>query len=130
LSEASVAAITSMHLVEHLPHETLLHLLDEARRVLQSGGVLILETPNPENILVGACTFYTDPTHVRPIPPTLLQWLLKSRGFEEPAIERLTENRAVPDLSPVSSDTPGAEQINQMIEWFTAPPDYAVIARK
>lgn len=130
LDDGSVAAITSIHLVEHLPHPVLIDLLDESLRVLRPGGVLILETPNPENVRVGSCQFYMDPTHLHPIPPLLLQWVVRSRGFADPAIERLSEHRGTPDLVPVSADVPGAGQINQMIEWFTGPPDYAVIARK
>lgn len=126
----SFAAISSMHLVEHLPHATLVQLLDEALRVLRPGGILILETPNPENVRVGSCMFYMDPTHLNPIPPLLLQWLVQAHGFEQATIERLSEHRGEPDLVPVSNDVPGAPQINQMIEWFTMPPDYAVIARK
>ena len=130
LADNSLAAITSMHLVEHLSHNVLIRLLDEALRVLQPGGVLILETPNPENITVGSCWFYLDPTHRNPIPPALLQWTVEERGFEHPAIERLSENRGVPDMVSVSEDVPGGSQINQLIEWFIAPPDYAVIATK
>ncbi len=123
------AAITSMHMVEHMPHPVVIQLLDEAMRVLRPGGVLILETPNPENVLVGSCVFYMDPTHLHPIPPPLLQWTVQARGFEQVEIERLCENRGSPDLTPVSDEVPGAAQINQMVAWFTAPPDYAVIAR-
>jgi O-antigen chain-terminating methyltransferase len=126
----SFAAISSMHLIEHLPHAALIQLLDEAVRVLRPGGVLILETPNPENVRVGSCMFYMDPTHLNPIPPLLLQWLVQTRGFEQATIERLSDHRGKPDLVPVSEDVPGAAQINQMVEWFTVPPDYAVIARK
>lgn len=130
LADDSLAAITSMHLVEHLPHNVLIRLLDEAIRVLRPGGVLILETPNPENLTVGSCWFYLDPTHRNPIPPALLQWVVQQRGFAQPVVERLSEHRGVPDIQRVSEDVPGATQINQMIEWFTAAPDYAVIARK
>ena len=128
--DGSFAAITSMHMVEHMPHAVVIQLLDEALRTLRPGGVLILETPNPENVLVGSCMFYMDPTHLHPIPPPLLQWTAQARGFERVEIERLSEHRGSPDLKPVSGKVPGAEQINQMIAWFTAPPDYAVIARK
>ena len=126
----SFAAITSMHMVEHMPHPAVIQLLDEALRVLRPGGVLILETPNPENVLVGSCMFYMDPTHLHPIPPQLLRWTVQMRGFEQVEIERLSEHRGSPDLKPVSDEVPGAVQINQMVAWFTAPPDYAVVARK
>lgn len=126
----SIAAITSLHLVEHIPNAVLNQLLDEALRVLRPGGLLILETPNPENVLVGSCMFYMDPTHLHPIPPALLQWTVQARGFEHAVIERLTEHRGIPELQPVSDQVPGAAQINQMVAWFTAPPDYAVITRK
>lgn len=126
----SFAAITSMHMVEHIPHPAVIQLLDEALRVLRPGGVLILETPNPENVLVGSCMFYMDPTHLHPIPPALLQWTVQARGFEKVIIERLSEHRGSTDLTPVSGEVPGAVQINQIIAWFSAPPDYAVVARK
>ena len=128
--DGSFAAITSMHMVEHMPHPVVTQLLDEALRVLRPGGVLILETPNPENVLVGSCMFYMDPTHLHPIPPPLLQWTVQARGFEQVEIDRLSEHRGSSDLKPVSDDVPGAAQINQIVAWFTAPPDYAVIARK
>lgn len=130
LEDGSLAAITSMHLVEHLPHKVLIKLVDEVMRVLQPGGMLILETPNPENLTVGAFWFYVDPTHRHPIPPDLLQWAVQERGFSQVVIRRLAEHRRGSDIRPVSEDVPGAEQINLMAAWFISPPDYAVIARK
>jgi SAM-dependent methyltransferase len=81
LADRSVGAITAFHFVEHLPLEVLLRFLDEALRVLKPGGVVLLETPNPDSLQVGANTFYLDPTHQRPIPAGLLRFLLESRGF-------------------------------------------------
>ncbi|MEO9228669.1 MAG: methyltransferase domain-containing protein [Devosia sp.] len=130
LDNESVSAVTSMHLVEHIPYEVLITLLDEASRVLQPGGVLILETPNPENLTVGSCWFYMDPTHRNPIPPTLLQWVVQARGFEHAAVDRLTQNREVFDIQPVDEEVAGSSQINKIIGLLTAAPDYAIVARK
>lgn len=69
LPDDSQAIVSGFHLVEHIPFQVLLQLVAEALRVLKPGGLLILETPNPENIIVGATNFYIDPTHHRPIPP-------------------------------------------------------------
>lgn len=126
----SAAAITSMHLVEHLPFETLIALIDECHRVLRPGGILILETPNPENLTVGAFSFYMDPTHRNPIPPGLLFWLTRSRGFADVRINRLTEARDVEFPELLDDNQPGARSINMILAQFQAPLDYAVLARK
>ena len=130
LDSDSISAVTSMHLVEHLPYEVLIRLVDEALRVLRPGGVLILETPNPENLTVGSYWFYMDPTHRNPIPPPLLQWVVEARGFEDAAIDRLTLNRGVLDIQPVGEDVAAASQINKIVGLLTAAPDYAIVARK
>ena len=73
--------MTAFHVVEHLPFRVILDLLDQAVRVLKPGGVLILETPNPANLIVGANSFYLDPSHIRPLPSELLRFAVESRGF-------------------------------------------------
>src|ERR1051325_1245992 len=67
LDDASVGAITGFHVVEHVPLKVLVTLLNEALRVMRPGGVVIFETPNPENVLVGRNYFYMDPTHRPPL---------------------------------------------------------------
>ena len=62
----SVAVITAFHLVEHISFDALCRLISESLRVLKPGGLLIMETPNPENIQVGTSNFYLDQTHTRP----------------------------------------------------------------
>ena len=74
-------AITGFHIVEHLPLNILITLFDESLRVLRHSGIVIFETPNPENLIVGACNFYLDPTHLNPIPPSTLEFLIEARGF-------------------------------------------------
>ena len=72
LGDQSVGIITGFHLIEHLSFKNRMKLFDEAFRVLAPGEMVIFETPNPENLTVGACEFYSDPTHRRPIPPASL----------------------------------------------------------
>jgi glycosyltransferase involved in cell wall biosynthesis/SAM-dependent methyltransferase len=81
--EGSLSAISALHVVEHIPFDALIELVDQSLRALRHGGLLILETPNPLNVLVGASWFYLDPTHVRPIHPDFLGFLLQNRGFVE-----------------------------------------------
>lgn len=77
----SLSAITAFHLIEHLPFETVALITREAQRVLAPGGILIYETPNPRNILVGASSFYNDPTHRNPVTESVLQVLFEATGF-------------------------------------------------
>lgn len=85
----SFAIISAFHIVEHLPFEVLMQLIAQMYRVLRPEGMIILETPNPENILVGSCSFYTDPTHRNPIPPSSLEFLVKYHNFSSTTIHRL-----------------------------------------
>ena len=124
LPTSSVGAITSMHVVEHLPFSRLLAVVEESLRVLNPGGVLILETPNPENLLVGADRFYIDPTHQRPIPPPLLQFVAEHLGFVDVEVLRLHPMQQADWFVEASPDR---QRLNDLL--FGAQ-DYAVVARK
>jgi len=73
--ENSHAAVSAFHLAEHVPFDLLLAIVRESHRVLENAGVLIMETPNPENILVGSHTFYHDPTHSNLLTRTFMEFL-------------------------------------------------------
>ena len=87
--DGSLSLISALHLVEHLPFEALDALVRECLRALRPGGFLLMETPNAENLLVGAHEFYTDPTHQRPIPANLLRFLSEHHGFQRVDVLRL-----------------------------------------
>lgn len=90
-ADASLGMVTALHLVEHLPFELLNELVRECRRVLRPDGFLLMETPNAENLLVGANDFYTDPTHLKPLPSNLLRFLPECHGFHRSDVVRLHE---------------------------------------
>lgn len=116
----SVCIITGFHIAEHLPFKVLQKLVIESKRVLAPGGLLILETPNPENIEVGTSSFYLDPTHERPIPPNLLSFLPEHYGYRRWKVLRLQESVHLRDeLSP---------PLIRIIDGVS--PDYAVVAQK
>jgi O-antigen chain-terminating methyltransferase len=122
---ASVGIVTGFHVVEHVPLEPLLAILDETVRVLKPGGVAIFETPNPANLMVGANTFYYDPTHRHPLPSPLLKFLVEARGLSRAEILPL---HPAAEALRVADD--GSALVSRFNEYFYGPQDYAVIGFK
>jgi len=120
LPDASLGAVTGFHIIEHLPIETLVEFLNQAVRVLKPGGAVIFETPNPQNVLVGSCNFYFDPTHRNPLPSAVTRFLVESRGFNRVEVMNLNPS----DDTPVDENSELARRFNQ---YFYGPMDYAVI---
>lgn len=120
LGDATQTIVSGFHIAEHISFDDLQTLVSEALRVLQPGGLLILETPNPENIVVGSCSFYLDPTHLRPLPPKLLSFLPEHLGYARVKVVRLQEDSRL-----------ASSQRIQLIDVLAGvSPDYAVIAQK
>jgi len=80
--DGETSLVTAFHVVEHLAPATMMAILLDAWRALVPGGLLILETPNPENVLVAAYSFHMDPTHRHPIPAPLLRAFVEFAKYE------------------------------------------------
>lgn len=123
LPDASINAVTAFHVAEHLEFDALLALLYEIMRVLRPSGLVIFETPNPENVSVANHNFYVDPTHKHPLPIPMMKFLLESRGLDQIEIIKLHP-----------SETPRVEGATDLVErfneYFYGPMDYAIIGRK
>jgi len=74
-------AVTAIHFFEHLAPSAMAAVLAEVRRVLQPGGLLIVECPNPHSLRVGGALFWQDPSHLRPLLPETLELFLRTAGF-------------------------------------------------
>jgi SAM-dependent methyltransferase len=81
LEPASVDGIFSAHMVEHLPYERVMSLIDAAFRVLRPGGVMVLATPDTRTIFSHLDMFYLHFGHVSFYHPRLLCFLLEHAGF-------------------------------------------------
>ena len=122
--EDSALAITAFHLMEHLPFALRLALVGECARVLRPGGLLILETPNPENIWVATHTFHHDPTHSQPLTPDSLAFLVHYCGLEVVAVPRLHPY-------PADAGLPGDDPVTLRLNHMTCGgQDFAVLAQK
>ena len=118
-ADESLGLLSAFHLIEHLSFDAVRTIVMEGLRVLAPGGMLILETPNPENIEVGTVTFHNDSTHVAPIPPNVLKFLAEHAGYAKIKLLRLNS-------SPLQD--PKKVGLNDVL--FKASPDYALVAQK
>ncbi|GHV55528.1 hypothetical protein FACS1894216_18120 [Synergistales bacterium] len=112
--EGELSGISLLQVIEHIPMDKHIHLLSLAQKRLTNGGVLIAETINPTHPLA-LSGFFTDPTHLRPIPSDYLVFLAQWCGFGKVEILRLYPS---PILQSAISD-PQFHYYN-----------YAIIARK
>ena len=85
--DASMDAITCMHLVEHLTDLTL--LFREAARLLKPGGNIYFETPHPKTLSYSSSikstftiNFYDDISHIKPVPLGVLAQYARQVGLE------------------------------------------------
>jgi 2-polyprenyl-3-methyl-5-hydroxy-6-metoxy-1,4-benzoquinol methylase len=90
LPDASLGGVICCQVVEHLPPARLPEMIRLAHAKLRTGGLLAMETPNPECLAIFATHFYIDPTHRHPIPPALASFYLEEAGFGLIEIERLS----------------------------------------
>jgi SAM-dependent methyltransferase len=129
----SLGAIIATHLVEHLEFADLVELLELAATRLRPGGVFVAETPNPASLVVLGNSFILDPTHLRPLHPSLLTFLCEGAGFRDvrlrfhaPATAYHLPTIDDPDAPPWTKRVNDAfAKLNSVL---FGPQEYAVIA--
>ncbi|MCI9072818.1 MAG: class I SAM-dependent methyltransferase [Lachnospiraceae bacterium] len=138
LPDKSVRLLTSFQLIEHLELESLLILFRELGRVVKKGGLIIMETPNPCNLQVGAASFYLDPTHVRQLHPEFVRFLAAQSGFERIEVVYPEQDKAEQWWnSVIREETTDIQEsacfqaiVNELRRTIWSSADYAVIAKK
>jgi O-antigen chain-terminating methyltransferase len=122
LPDGSLGGAICSQVVEHLPPARSPEMIRLAHAKLRVGGVLAIETPNPECLAIFATHFYIDPTHRHPIPPALASFYLEEAGFGQIQIER---------LSPAIESMPSLAELPEAFrEAFFGSLDYAAFGIK
>lgn len=131
----SLGGVTAMQVIEHLTQQQIMDLCVTAYRKLKKGKNLILETPNPACVSTFTNSFYMDPSHMKPIHPKTMEYLLKKAGFS--AVQVIyTESSRVGYRLPLlnASNTANLAEFNDGINLLSdlifGSQDYAVIATK
>ena len=114
--------IFASQIVEHIDPAKLPEMIRLCAASLQRGGVLAIETPNPDCLAIFATYFYLDPTHTRPVPRQLLESYMEESGIG--FIE-------VHELSPAPESIPEIAELPEPFRRrFFGGLDYAIIGRK
>ena len=138
LPEGSLGGLFAAQVVEHLEPRYLAQLLDAAFDKLRPGAPIVLETINPACWFAFFESYIRDLTHVRPVHPDTLKYLLVATGFQRveikyrapyPDSDKLqklaavgSQHGAIVDL--VETLNANVEKINQLLFTYL---DYAAV---
>ncbi len=113
---SQAGGISAFHLLEHFSFPMVFDFLYLAYKKLIKGGIIIIETPNPNNLIVGSNNFYYDFTHITKLPPKLLEKTFEYVGFRDVKIVYLHEMVK--------------GELNDSEKMIYGPQDYGIIAYK
>jgi SAM-dependent methyltransferase len=141
LDDGSLGGLFAAQVVEHLEPRYLVRLLDAAFDKLRPGAPIVLETINPACWFAFFESYIRDLTHVRPVHPDTLKYLLIATGFQHveikyrapyPETEKLQKLAAGSGPPPALADlvdtlNANVEKINQLLFTYL---DYAAIGKR
>jgi SAM-dependent methyltransferase/exonuclease VII small subunit len=133
----SLGGLFAAQVVEHLEPAYLTRLLEAAFEALRSGAPIVLETINPACWFAFFESYVRDITHVRPLHPDTLKFLLIASGFQQIEIRYRVpypEHEKLQPIPPSAALGDAVETLNGNVEklnrlLFTHL-DYAAIARR
>lgn len=137
----SLDGIFTGQLVEHLQPVELINLVKLCYAKMKSESYFIAETINPLCLSVFAASFYMDLSHVKPVHPETIRFLLESAGFKEIKFKFFSPFPESASLSKLMisdgisyEEKVRLEAMNQNIDKLNSLlygyQDYAVIAKK
>jgi SAM-dependent methyltransferase len=142
LPDASLGGLFAAQVVEHLPPAYLSSLIGTAAHKMRPDGRMVLETINPACWLAFFESYIRDLTHVRPLHPETLQYLVRVSGFHDVTIAFKAPVPGSARLQPVpaaaASATPAEidlvdtfnENVAKLNSRMFTYQDYAIVARR
>jgi O-antigen chain-terminating methyltransferase len=137
LAPGSLGGLFAAQVVEHLEPAYLTRLLEAAFDALRPGAPIVLETINPACWFAFFESYIRDITHVRPLHPDTLKFLLIASGFQQIEIRYRAPYPEHEKLQPLGkSDVLGdaVETLNGNVEKLNSllftNLDYAAIGRR
>lgn len=129
-SQNGFDGIFAGQVIEHLTVSQIVNLIDTAYTKLPEGGVLIMETPNPQSLSIYVNAFYLDPSHIKPVHPETMRYLLKNTGFSNVDIIYTEASRPDITIPPIKGEDEFNHVMCKIQNMLFGSQDYAVVARK
>lgn len=147
LPDESLGGLLAIQVVEHLEPGYLQKFLQTAFFKLRPGSMMVLETINPACWVAFFESYIRDLTHVRPIHPETLQYLLHASGFgsanivyRAPIAEEARLQKVTPSVERFAEGDKG-DRVDELVTAFNRNmdrlnshmftfQDYAAVARR
>jgi 2-polyprenyl-3-methyl-5-hydroxy-6-metoxy-1,4-benzoquinol methylase len=117
--DASLGGIVLLQVIEHLTPQAAADLVAIARHKLRPGGMIVVETVNPQSLYTFAHSFYLDPTHANPVHPAYLKFLFDEAGYSHAAIEWRSpppeDDVLVVDDDATKTQAANVDRLNQLL---------------
>ena len=133
----SLGGIFAAQVLEHMGPDEVISFIDLAERALVPGGVLVVETLNPQSLSTYTGPLYVDLGHARPLHPSTLRFLAERAGFQSIDVRFFSP---IPDdqrLLPLPAQNGQAELAEAISENFRridamlfGPLDFALVAKR
>ena len=120
LPDSSVGGLFAAQVVEHLEPRYLMRLLDAAFDKLRPGAPIVLETINPACWFAFFESYIRDLTHVRPVHPDTLKYLLIATGFQRVDIRYRAPYPEADKLQALAHGSGAPTSLDDMIETLNA----------
>lgn len=89
-SDASLGGVIAVQVIEHLDQQTLRRLVQACLKKVKPGGKIIFETINTESMVALGRNYFRDPTHVFPLHPETMRFMLDLAGLKVTEIHKLS----------------------------------------
>ncbi|MCX6776175.1 MAG: class I SAM-dependent methyltransferase [Candidatus Micrarchaeota archaeon] len=140
IPNSSIDGIFISHVLEHFKPKKIVEFIKLANKKLKNGSYLVIGTPNPLSFF-SLSHFSTDPSHVNPLNPLLMEFLLSSSGFnevnvmfhsptpEELQLKKIKENKKMTEFEREFTKVYNAnvEKLNSTIYGYQ---DYTIVGKK
>jgi len=120
LPDSSLGGLFAAQVVEHLEPRYLTRLLDAAFDKLRPGAPIVLETINPACWFAFFESYIRDLTHVRPVHPDTLKYLLIATGFQRVDISYRAPYPEADKLQALAHGSGAPTSLDDMIETLNA----------